>query len=114
MSFSFDVKEELSDIKNFKNKELLEAELLGYFLTGNTSLDDKKVCYITENEYHNSINEIEKGLDFKKGEIPSENAIYSYHTDALITQIIEKVYLKFYLIYKLIMNQIKKENFLKL
>ena len=51
MSFSFDVKEELSDIKNFKNKELLEAELLGYFLTGNTSLDDKKVCYITENEY---------------------------------------------------------------
>ena len=52
MSFSFDVKEELSDIKNFKNKELLEAELLGYFLTGNTSLDDKKVCYITENEYN--------------------------------------------------------------
>lgn len=47
--------------------------------------------YITENEYHNSINEIEKGLDFKKGEIPSENAIYSYHTDALITQIIDDI-----------------------
>ena len=40
--------------------------------------------YITENEYHNSINEIEKALDFKKGEIPSENAIYSYQCIVVI------------------------------
>lgn len=52
MSFSYDVKEELSGLKNFKNKELLEAEFLGYILTGNAVLDGEKVCYITENEYN--------------------------------------------------------------
>lgn len=52
MSFSYDVKEELSGLKNFKNKELLEAEFLGYILTGNAVLDREKVCYITENEYN--------------------------------------------------------------
>ena len=52
MSFSYDVKEELSTLKNFKNKELLEAEFLGYILTGNAIVDGDKVCYITENEYN--------------------------------------------------------------
>lgn len=52
MSFSYDVKEELSSLKNFKNKELLEAEFLGYILTGNATLDGEKVYYITENEYN--------------------------------------------------------------
>lgn len=52
MSFSYDVKEELSGLKNFKNKELLEAEFLGYILTGNAVLAVEKVCYITENEYN--------------------------------------------------------------
>ena len=35
MSFSSDIKEELSKVNNFKNKNLLEAEFLGYILTGN-------------------------------------------------------------------------------
>lgn len=52
MSFSYDIKEELSSSKNLKNKELLEAEFLGYILTGNATLDGEKVCYITENEYN--------------------------------------------------------------
>lgn len=52
MSFSYDVKEELSDLKNWKNKELLEAEFLGYVLTGNAVIDGDKIHYITENEYN--------------------------------------------------------------
>lgn len=52
MSFSYDVKEELSSIKNYKNTEILEAEFLGYILTGNATLEDGKVVYITENEYN--------------------------------------------------------------
>lgn len=52
MSFSYDVKEELSSLKNYKNTELLEAEFLGYILTGNATLDGGKVYYITENEYN--------------------------------------------------------------
>lgn len=52
MSFSYEVKEELSNLKNYKNKELLEAEFLGYILTGNANIDGEKVYYITENEYN--------------------------------------------------------------
>ena len=33
MSFSSDIKEELSDIKAWKNEELLKFEFLGYILT---------------------------------------------------------------------------------
>ena len=35
MSFSYDVKQEISSIINYKNQELLKAELLGYMLSGN-------------------------------------------------------------------------------
>ena len=43
---------------------------------------------ITENEYTEAENEVKNGLDFNKGEIKTGNIIYSYHTDALITDVI--------------------------
>ena len=45
--------------------------------------------YINEEEYNNAINEVDSGLKFSKGEIETKNSIYSYHTDALISQIID-------------------------
>lgn len=52
MSFSADVKEELSKINTLNNKEVLRAELLGYILTGNTSNYEEIIEYITENEFN--------------------------------------------------------------
>ena len=52
MSFSSDIKEELSKINNLKNKYLLEAEFLGYILTGNTINEEKTVSFLTENEFN--------------------------------------------------------------
>ncbi len=52
MSFSSDIKEELSKIKNLKDKEILEAEFLGYILTGNTSNNSNSLEFITENEFN--------------------------------------------------------------
>jgi len=52
MSYSSDVKEELSTFNNWKNKELLEAEFLGYILTGNTLEEKEYVEFITENEFN--------------------------------------------------------------
>ena len=52
MSFSSDIKEELSKIKNLKDKDVLEAEFLGYILTGNTSNSDDYLEFITENEFN--------------------------------------------------------------
>lgn len=49
MSFSSDIKEELSKINNFKNKEILAAEFLGYILTGNTTNNSATFEFITEN-----------------------------------------------------------------
>lgn len=49
--------------------------------------------YINENDYNSAISQVESGLKFKKGKIESqkENVIYSYHTDALLTEIIEDI-----------------------
>ena len=43
--------------------------------------------YINEESYNTAINNIDKGLDFKKGTINAESAVYSYHTDALISEV---------------------------
>lgn len=52
MSFSSEVKEELSKINNFKNRDLICGELLGYILTGNTRANENIVEYVTENEFN--------------------------------------------------------------
>lgn len=51
MSFSADVKEELSKISNF-NKEILKLELFGYILSGNCFEEEEKLEFITENEFN--------------------------------------------------------------
>lgn len=52
MSFSSDVKEELSSVGNLKNKKMIEAEFLGYVLSGNTINKKEKIEFITENEFN--------------------------------------------------------------
>ncbi len=52
MSFSSEIKEELSKVNNLKNKEILEAEFLGYILTGNTLNNNENIEFITENEFN--------------------------------------------------------------
>ena len=47
MSFSSEIKEELSKVNNFKNKRVLEAEFLGYILTGNTTNKENSLEFIT-------------------------------------------------------------------
>lgn len=52
MSFSTDIKEELSKVNNWKDKEILSAEFLGYILTGNTLDENNSLEFITENEFN--------------------------------------------------------------
>ena len=51
MSFSSEVKENLSKINNFK-EEILKPELIGYFLCGNTIECEGFFEFITENEFN--------------------------------------------------------------
>lgn len=52
MSYSSDIKKELSKINNFKNVDLIDAEFLGYILTGNIIENQDKIEFITENEFN--------------------------------------------------------------
>lgn len=61
MSFSGDIKQELSKISNLTNKEILRAELIGYLLSSNISVTKNKISYATENEYN--INRFNKLLN---------------------------------------------------
>ena len=61
MSFSTEVKEELSKKNNLSNKNLVKAELYGYLSTNNVSEDSGKLKFATENEYN--INRFSKLLN---------------------------------------------------
>ena len=52
MSFSSEMKEDLSKIANLNNKELVKYELIGYLLSNNTTINKKYICYSTINEYN--------------------------------------------------------------
>ena len=52
MSFSSELKENLSKIANLNNKELVKYELIGYLISNNTTCNQKTICYSTVNEYN--------------------------------------------------------------
>lgn len=48
----------------------------------------RELGYITyEDDYNQAVENVDKGLNFKQGEVKSNDGVYSYHTDALITEI---------------------------
>ena len=47
--------------------------------------------YITQDEYNTAATEVNDGLKFKQGTVEASDGIYSYHTDALITEVISDV-----------------------
>ena len=47
--------------------------------------------YITEEEYNIAVSEVKNGLNFNQGEVEANDGIYSYHTDALITEITQDI-----------------------
>lgn len=64
MSFSANVKEELSKINIFSNEEVVKAEIYGYLLTLDSR--EKKIKFLTENEYNiNRLNKLLNRLKIK-------------------------------------------------
>ena len=51
--------------------------------------------YIDEESYNTAVNNVDNGLQFKKGKIETDSAVYSYHTDALISQVVSDVSKKY-------------------
>lgn len=64
MSFSSDLKEELSKINNLAKKEEVKYELAGYLISKNASIIKNNIRYATESEYNiNRFSKLLKNLD---------------------------------------------------
>ena len=64
MSFSSDLKEELSKINNLTKKEEIRYELLGYLTSRNASIIKNNIRYATESEYNiNRFSKLLKNLN---------------------------------------------------
>jgi len=61
MSFSSEVKEEISKLSNLANKEVVKFELLGYLSSNNITIEKNKIKFSTESEYN--INRFSKLLN---------------------------------------------------
>lgn len=76
MSFSSDIKQELNKNSNLANKEIVKHELIGYFLSGNTSIvNEKEIKFSTESDYNiNRFSKLLSNLDINhKIEITRKN-----------------------------------------
>lgn len=71
MSFSTEIKEELSKITNLANKQCVKAEFIGYLLTGNIDvINSRKIKFSTESEYNiNRFAKLLSNLQINKYEI---------------------------------------------
>lgn len=51
MSFSTDVKEELSKLNNYTQKDSLHSELIGFCISANTAIVGQSIRFSTESQY---------------------------------------------------------------
>lgn len=51
----------------------------------------EELGYIDEQSCDTAISKVDSGLKFKKGSVKTEKGVYSYHTDALISEVIEDI-----------------------
>ena len=76
MSFSSNIKEEISRLNTFKDKNAIKYELIGYLITNNTNIIKNKIKYSTENEYNiNRLNKLLKTL-FIEYDIKMQGNLY--------------------------------------
>lgn len=77
MSFSTDVKEELSKINNLANKSCVRLEFLGYLSSVNVSNVDNSLRFSTESEYNiNRFSKLLKNLNIEKYNIDMQGKNY--------------------------------------
>ena len=78
MSFSKNIKEELSKISNLANKDVVKAELIGYLITNNINVKNNKIKYSTESEYNiNRFAKLLNNVNISKYKIDIQGKVYS-------------------------------------
>ena len=78
MSFSTELKQELSKTENLSNKEAVKYELLGYLLSSNISFEKDKIKYSTENEYNiNRFSRLLSNMQINNHDISIQGKLYT-------------------------------------
>lgn len=94
MSFSTDVKEELSKIKNLSNKQQVKFEFIGYAVTANLSVEDKVLRFSTESEYNiNRFGKLLNNIDIHnyKIELQGKNYVITTKNIDILNEIDENI-----------------------
>lgn len=77
MSFSSDLKEEISKLENLSNKEAVMYELMGYLISSNTSNEKNKIKFCTESEYNiNRLSRLLNNMKINKYDISIQGNLF--------------------------------------
>ena len=89
MSFSSDLKEELSKIGNLNKKDEVKYELIGYLISKNASVVKNNVRYATESEYNiNRFSKLLRNLDIDNNiEFDGKSFIITFKVKNLIEEV---------------------------
>ena len=89
MSFSSDLKEELSKISNLNKKDEVKYELIGYLISKNASVVKNNVRYATESEYNiNRFSKLLRNLDIDNNiEFDGKSFIITFKVKNLIAEV---------------------------
>lgn len=77
MSFSKELKEEISKTENLSNKESVKYELIGYLLSSNISKEKNEIKFSTENEYNiNRFSRLLSNMQINNYDITLQGKLY--------------------------------------
>ena len=78
MSFSTEIKKELSELNNLSNKEEVKYELFGYTISNNVIVKGNKIKFSTENEYNiNRFAKLLRNVNINDFSIEIQGKVYS-------------------------------------
>ena len=89
MSFSSDLKEELSKISNLNKKDEVKYELIGYLISKNASVVKNNVRYATESEYNiNRFSKLLRNLEIDNNiEFDGKSFIITFKVKNLVEEV---------------------------
>ena len=92
MSFSQEVKEELSKLNNLANKEELKYEFSGYISSDNTIIGHQAIKYTTESDYNiDRFGKIIRNIGFEDFKINVNGKIFSIEIYENFQDILNKI-----------------------
>lgn len=97
MSFSQEVKEELSKLSNLANKEEVKYEFLGYISSDNTIIENNTIKYATESDYNiDRFGKVVRNIGFENFEINVNGKIFSIEINESLENVLNKIRISIY------------------